>query len=229
MCRHAALARGALRVRHGVADLRPCASQRSSNAALSAVPGTRQHPEVPPHRLSLAAPGSTRQQTRQTQHPANPATRQRPGNTPATRQPDPATPGNPATRAQILYSLERLSMSAGQPSHVSEGDTIPRGHNLRCHGDKQSQTAQKQISHILKRVQRYVSQAAKSGHGSPGPGEQLCTVPLLSQLAWRYTRHDRHARSAVWTVPSLPSERHRIPMHTTARRADSSRRRSPSR
>ena len=30
----------------------------------------------------------------------HPATRQTPGNTPATRQPDPATPGNPATRAQ---------------------------------------------------------------------------------------------------------------------------------
>ena len=45
---------------------------------------------------------------------------------------------------------------------------------------------------------------------------------------------DAHAqaigmREARRTVPSLPSERHRIPMHTTARRADSSRRRSPSR
>jgi hypothetical protein len=45
---------------------------------------------------------------------------------------------------------------------------------------------------------------------------------------------DAHAqaigmREARRTVPSLPSERHRIPMHTTARRADSSRRHSPSR
>ena len=48
------------------------------------------------------------------------------------------------------------------------------------------------------------------------------------------TGPDAHAqaidmREARRTVPSLPSERHRIPMHTTARRADSSRRRSPSR
>ena len=115
MCRHAALARGALRVRHGVADLRPCASQRSSNAALSAVPGTRQHPEVPPHRLSLAAPGSTRQhpavtrqQTRQTRHPAHPGnpanTRQYPPRQPGNQPTRPARQhpaGNPATRAQV--------------------------------------------------------------------------------------------------------------------------------
>ena len=69
-----------------------------------AAPGTRQHPEVPPHRLSLAAPGSTRQhpavtrqQTRQTRHPAHPGnpanTRQHPGN-PATRPGNTRQPGN---------------------------------------------------------------------------------------------------------------------------------------
>ena len=80
-----------------------------------AAPGsTRQHLEVPPHRLSLAAPGSTRQhpaadpaapgstrqqtrqQTRQTRlaAPGNPAnTRQHPGN-PATRPGNTRQPGN---------------------------------------------------------------------------------------------------------------------------------------
>jgi hypothetical protein len=74
------------------------------NPATRPAPGTRQHPEVPPHRLSLAAPGSTRQhpavtrqQTRQTRHPAHPGnpanTRQHPGN-PATRPGNTRQPGN---------------------------------------------------------------------------------------------------------------------------------------
>jgi hypothetical protein len=114
-------------------------------------PATRQHPaapgstwilEVPPHRLSLAAPGSTRQHpaapgSRPGSRPGKPgtrqhsATRQTPGNTPATRQPDPVTPGNPATRHQgsqmFMFHVRYYTYSATYPlCETPSEDIIPR-------------------------------------------------------------------------------------------------------
>ena len=78
----------------------------------------------------------------------HPATRQTPGNTPATRQPDPATPGNPATRAQDNIQthydeLLKLIIRAQAPQRQVSSRVLAKGWRvslaparklaIRCH------------------------------------------------------------------------------------------------
>jgi hypothetical protein len=99
--------------------LRSPATRQTRQPRQPRQPGsTRQHPEVPPHRLSPAAdpanpaPGKPGNPAKTRQHPGNPATR--PGNT---RQPgkDPATPrqpGNP-TRQHLATRQPGLNTQTG--------------------------------------------------------------------------------------------------------------------
>ena len=132
------------------------ATYRQTGSPATRQPGsTRQHPAAPGSAPTSSQPGSTRQHpaapgsrpgsTRQ--HPAadpacsrpgkpgtrqHPATRQTPGNTPATRQPDPATvtrqPGNQGSRGAGPW-LRRGRVGAEVATTTR---CVARGRRLHC-------------------------------------------------------------------------------------------------